>query len=183
MRKILPLCAVLLLAACSNQPNQLILNPVYQSGKITQSNSNVSTSVIYLRGDNVTLKIIESDKTKTLASPGITDSVKSALDSALSRNGVSISNLATTRFEIDIHKLQAVVTEKMMTHTSAACFSFGVRVIFNDSSFSKVYHGNANLEGPLSHDRAKIESQLNKLTEQLITRIVSDPELIAYLEG
>jgi uncharacterized lipoprotein len=46
-----------------------------------------------------------------------------------------------------------------------------------------VYRGGANLEGPLSHDRAKIESQLNKLTEQLITRIVSDPELIAYLEG
>ena len=62
MRKILPLCAVLLLAACSNQPNQLILNPVYQSGKITQINSNVSTSVIDLRGDNVTLKIIDKLK-------------------------------------------------------------------------------------------------------------------------
>ena len=31
--------------------------------------------------------------------------------------------------------------------------------------------------------RAKIEGQLNKLTEQLITRMVSDPELLAFLEG
>ena len=108
---------------CSNQPNQLILNPVYQSGKITHIDSNVSTSVIDLRGDNVTLKIIESGKVKTLASPGIADSLKSTLDSALSRNGANISNLATTRFEVDIHKLQAVVTEKLMTHTSVAVLS------------------------------------------------------------
>ncbi|WP_462174611.1 YajG family lipoprotein [Pseudoalteromonas gelatinilytica] len=183
MKKLLPLCAVLALAACSNQPNQLILNPVYQGGKISNLSTSVSTSVIDLRGDNVTLKIIESDKTKTLASPGITDSVKSALDSALSRNGANISNLATTRFELDIHQLQAVVTEKMMTHTSDATIELGLRVLRNSSTFSKVYRGNANLEGPLSHDRAKIEGQLNKLTEQIITRIVSDPELIAYLEG
>ena len=183
MKKLLPLCAVLALAACSNQPNQLILNPVYQGGKISTINSNVSTSVIDLRGDNVTLKIIGSDKVKTLASPGIADSVKSALDSALSRNGANISNLATTRFELDIHQLQAVVTEKMMTHTSDAKIELGLRVIRNSSTFSKIYRGNANLEGPLSHDRAKVEGQLNKLTEQIITRIVSDPELIAYLEG
>jgi uncharacterized lipoprotein len=183
MRKLLSLCALLALAGCSNQPNQLILNPVYQSGKVTHIDSNVSTSVIDLRGDNVTLKIIESGKVKTLASPGIADSLKSTLDSALSRNGANISNLATTRFEVDIHKLQAVVTEKLMTHTSVASIELGVRVIRNNSNFSKVYRGGANLEGPLSHDRAKIESQLNKLTEQLITRIVSDPELIAYLEG
>ena len=138
MKKILPLCAVLALAACSNQPNQLILNPVYQGGKISNLSTSVSTSVIDLRGDNVTLKIIESDKTKTLASPGITDSVKSALDSALSRNGASISNLATTRFELDIHKLQAVVTEKMMTHTSDATIELGLRVIRKSSTFSVI---------------------------------------------
>jgi uncharacterized lipoprotein len=56
-------------------------------------------------------------------------------------------------------------------------------VIRPTSNFSKRYSGNANLSGPLGHDRAKIEGQLNKLTEQLITRIVSDPELIAFLEG
>ncbi len=183
MIRLLPMCALLALAACSNQPNQLILNPVYQGGKISQINSSVSTSVIDLRGDNVTLKIIASDKTKTLASPGITDSVKSTLDSALSRNGANISNLANTRFELDIHSLQATVTEKMMTHSSQANIEFGVRVIKNTSNFSKVYRGNAHQEGPFSHDRAKIEGQLNKLTEQVITRIVSDPELIAYLEG
>jgi uncharacterized lipoprotein len=183
MKKILPLCLLAALSACSNQPNQLILNPVYQGGKISTIHSNVSTSVIDLRGDNVTLKIIGSDKVKTLASPGIADSVKSALDSALSRNGANISNLATTRFELDIHKLQATVTEKMMTHSSAANVEFGLRVIKSTSNFTKIYRGNANLEGPLSHDRAKIEGQLNKLTEQVITRIVSDPELIAYLEG
>ena len=82
MKKILLLSMLVALTACSNQPNQLILNPVYKGGKVASINANISTSVIDLRGDNVTLKIIESDKTKTLASPGITDSVKSALDSA-----------------------------------------------------------------------------------------------------
>ena len=183
MKKILLLSMLVALTACSNQPNQLILNPVYKGGKVASINANISTSVIDLRGDNVTLKIIESDKVKTLASPGLTESVKSTLDSALSRNGASISNLATTRFELDIHALQAIVTEKIMTHTSHANIELGIRVIRSNSNFSKVYRGSANLEGPLRHDRAKIESQLNKLTEQLITRIVSDPELIAYLEG
>ncbi|KKN27862.1 hypothetical protein LCGC14_0860090, partial [marine sediment metagenome] len=94
-----------------------------------------------------------------------------------------ISNLASVRFEVDIHALQAVVTEKLVSHTSEAHIELGVRVIRASSNFSKVYRGSANLEGPFSHERAKIEGQLNKLTEQIITRIVSDPELIEFLEG
>ncbi|KPH63712.1 hypothetical protein AMS58_13400 [Pseudoalteromonas porphyrae] len=183
MKYILPCCALLALSACSSQPNQMILNPVYQGGKLSSINNSVSTSVIDLRGDPATLKLIKSDKTQTIASPGLTASLKSALDSALSRNGASISNLATTRFEVDIHTLQAVVSEKMVSHTSNAKVELGVRVIRSDSNFSKVYRGTANFDGPLSHDRAKVEGQLNKLTVQLITRMVSDPELLAFLEG
>ncbi|KKK59551.1 hypothetical protein LCGC14_3033280, partial [marine sediment metagenome] len=67
--------------------------------------------------------------------------------------------------------------------TSDAKIELGVRVIRSSSNFSKIYRGNASLAGPLGHDRAKIEGQLNKLTEQLITRMVSDPELLAFLEG
>ena len=33
------------------------------------------------------------------------------------------------RFEVDIHALQAVVTEKLMSHTSEAKIELGVRVI------------------------------------------------------
>lgn len=183
MKYILPCYALLSLSACSSQPSQLILNPVYQGGKLSSINQSLSTSVIDLRGDPATLKLITSDKTQTIASQGLTESIKSALDSALSRNGASISNLATTRFEVDIHTLQAVVTEKMVTHTSDAKIELGVRVIRSIGNFSKIYRGNASLEGPLGHDRAKIEGQLNKLTEQLITRMVSDPELLSFLEG
>ncbi|TMO05291.1 hypothetical protein CWB60_13505 [Pseudoalteromonas sp. S327] len=180
---ILACYSMLVFSACSNQPNQVILNPVYKSGQISVISASLSTSVIDLRGDSATLKLVESDKTKTFASQDIVTSVKSVLDSALNRNGASISNLATTRFELDIHALQAQVTEKLMSHTSEAHIELGVRVIRSTSNFSKVYRGSANLEGPLSHDRAKIEGQLNKLTEQIITRIVSDPELIEFLEG
>ncbi|MBB1280762.1 MULTISPECIES: YajG family lipoprotein [Pseudoalteromonas] len=176
-------CVLLILGGCANQPSQVILNPVYKNGQISTINSSLSTSVIDLRGDTSTLKLIESDKTKTFASQGITSSIKSVLDSALSRNGASISNLATVRFEVDIHALQAVVTEKLVSHTSEAHIELGVRVIRASSNFSKVYRGSANLEGPFSHEQAKIEGQLNKLTEQVITRIVSDPELIEFLEG
>lgn len=183
MKYILLCCALLSVSACSSQPNQLILNPVYKDGKLSSINQSLSTSVIDLRGDPATLKLITSDKTQTIASQGLTESIKSALDSALSRNGASISNLATTRFEVDIHTLQAVVTEKMVSHTSDAKIELGVRVIRSSSNFSKVYRGHANLEGPFSHDRAKVEGQLNKLTEQLITRMVTDPELLAFLKG
>ena len=176
-------CAFVTISACSNQPNQVILNPVYQGAQSSNIKQSLSTSVIDLRGETATLKIIDSDKTKTLSSQGLTASVKSVLDSALSRNGASISNLATTRFEVDIHALQAVVTEKMMSHTSQATIELGLRVVKSTSNFSKIYRGSASLEGPLSHDRAKIEGQLNKLTEQLITRMVTDSELLAFLEG
>jgi len=108
---ILGCCVLLILGGCANQPSQVILNPVYKSGQISSINSSLSTSVIDLRGDTSTLKLIGSDKTKTFASQGITSSIKSVLDSALSRNGASISNLASVRFEVDIHALQAVVTE------------------------------------------------------------------------
>lgn len=182
--KIVTGCGIfIILAGCANQPNQVILNPVYKNGQISVINANLNTSVIDLRGDSSTLKLIESDKTKTFASQGITESIKSILDSALSRNGADISNLSAMRFEVDINALQAVVTETMVSHKSEAKIELGVRVLRASSTFTKVYKGSAKLEGPLSHDRAKIEGQLNKLTEQIITRIVSDPELIEFLEG
>jgi len=180
---LLPCCVLLALSGCSSQPNQMILNPAYQGGKISSISQSLSTSVIDLRGDAATLKLVNDDKIQTIASQGLTESIKSVIDSALSRNGASISNLATTRFEVDIHTLQAVVTEKMLTHTSDAKIELGLRVIRSTSNFSKTYRGNASLEAPLGHDRAKIEGQLNKLIEQLITRMVSDPELLAFLEG
>ena len=129
-------CAFVTISACSNQPNQVILNPVYQGAQSSNIKQSLSTSVIDLRGETATLKIIDSDKTKTLSSQGLTTSVKSVLDSALSRNGASISNLATTRFEVDIHALQAVVTEKMMSHTSQATIELGLRVVKSTSNFS-----------------------------------------------
>jgi uncharacterized lipoprotein len=174
---------LLILTGCAQQPNQVILNPVYKQGQISTINSSLNTSVIDLRGDTSTLKLVTSDKTKTFASQGLTNSVKSILDSALNRNGARVSNRATVRFEVDIHALQAIVTEKLLSHSSAASIELGVRVVRSTSSFSKIYTGNAKLDGPLGHDRAKIEGQLNKLTEQIITRIVSDPELIQFLEG
>lgn len=184
MLKIGIYCTLLMtLTACSAPQNQVIFNPVYKNAQVSNINASVSTSVIDLRGDNSTLKIINDKQTKTIASQGVADSVKSILDSALSRNGARVSNRATTRFELDINTLQSVVTEKLMSHTSHANTAFTVRIIRANSNFSKTYSGTANLEGPLSHDRAKIEGQLNKLTEQLITRIVSDPELITFLEG
>lgn len=183
MKFIFSMCVLLILTGCANQPNQVILNPVYKNGQISTITSNLNTSVIDLRGDTATLKLIESKATKTIASSGITDSVKSILDSALSRNGASISNMSSVRFEVDINALQAIVVESLMSHTSEAHIELGVRVIKAHSNFSKIYRGNANLKGPFSHDRAKIEGQLNKLTEQIITRIVSDPELINYLES
>ncbi|ATG57457.1 MULTISPECIES: YajG family lipoprotein [Pseudoalteromonas] len=183
INRIFGCAAFCILAGCANQPSQVILNPVYQNGQVSTINTSLSTSVIDVRGDTSTLTLVESDKTKTFASQGITESIKSALDSALSRNGASISNLATTRFELDINALQAVVTETLVSHKSEAKIELSVRVIRATSNFTKKYSGNAALEGPLGHDRAKIEGQLNKLTEQMITRIVSDPELIQFLEG
>ncbi|MGO3445382.1 MAG: YajG family lipoprotein, partial [Pseudoalteromonas distincta] len=72
IKYLLPWLVFLALPACSNQPNQIILNPVYKNGQISSINSSLSTSVIDLRGDTATLKLIESDKTKTFASHGIT---------------------------------------------------------------------------------------------------------------
>ncbi|MEI5579282.1 hypothetical protein, partial [Streptomyces brasiliscabiei] len=61
---ILPCCILIALGGCSSsQPNQLILNPVYQGGKISTISQSLSTSVIDLRGDPATLKLITSDKT------------------------------------------------------------------------------------------------------------------------
>lgn len=176
-------CIVVTVSGCAYTTNQMILNPVYKHGQISTINSSINTSVIDLRPDMSTVKLVKSNQTKTLASPGVSQLVKGILDSALSQNGARITNLATVRFEVDIHHLQAYVIEKMLNHTSVASIEFGVRIIAPTRNFSKVYQGTANLAGPFGHDKAKVESQLNKLTEQLITRIVSDPELIAFLEG
>ena len=50
-------------------------------------------------------------------------------------------------------------------------------------TFEKTYSGQAQMMGPLTHDQAKVEGQLNELSEQVITRIISDPALLNFFKG
>jgi len=70
---LLSCCTLVVFSGCANQPNQLILNPVYKSRQISSINNSLNTSVSDLRGDSATLKLIESSNTKNTASTGITE--------------------------------------------------------------------------------------------------------------
>ncbi|TMP74516.1 hypothetical protein CWC05_22165, partial [Pseudoalteromonas ruthenica] len=75
------------------------------------------------------------------------------------------------------------ISESLTQHESNAVADWLVIAAANGNTFEKRYTGQSQITGPLKHEQAKVESQLNNLTKKMLTRIVTDQVLINFLQG
>ncbi|MFY8274202.1 YajG family lipoprotein [Pseudoalteromonas sp. SSDWG2] len=176
------LVVVLFVSGCANRTTQAILDPKYQSGQYTQFNQSVSLNIIDQRAKSATISVAHGDERFLMPTQGLDSKMFKVFEQALKVNGAQVSALATSQLQVSIHSLNATVTQNTIDHVSEAQIALQVFVNRNGSQFSKMYNGQSQFRGPFGYDQAKVEAQLNKLIEQLVTRIMSDPELNNYMQ-
>ncbi len=182
MRMIIPALLLTLLAGCAAPGNTLILSPRYQGGQVAALNGAINLNVQDARAGDATLLVNKGGKQTTATSPELAAKLNAVIGQAFTSNGMEVSYKAARTLNVTLHHLQAIVSEQTFEHQSEAVIELGVEISDRGRSFNKLYNGKSQFSAPLGHDRAKVEAQLNKLIEQLATRIVSDPELTGFLQ-
>ncbi|RZQ54154.1 hypothetical protein C1E23_05910 [Pseudoalteromonas phenolica] len=183
MKKIALVLCGMLLAGCASQPKSVILNPVYKAGKVADFNVPVTLAVEDHRISKFTIKVVDQEPAEYLPDAALSQRVQMAFEQALKTNGAQLTEMSNNTLTLHIDSFNSKVTESYTQHESNAVARFKVLATQGKRSFEKTYTGQAQMTGPLKHEQAKVEGQLNKLSEQVITRIVSDPALINFFKG
>jgi uncharacterized lipoprotein len=107
-------------------------------------------------------------------------SITPAIEQALTQIGVKNSgNSQPVMINIDL--LNSTVEQAMHKHSISTQAELEVVIENTQQRFTKYYKGTRQSEAPLAYDKAEVEKQVNRLVEELITRIVTDPEFIDAL--
>ncbi|WP_125778843.1 YajG family lipoprotein [Pseudoalteromonas rubra] len=174
--------AITLLAGCSSAPKSVILNPSYQGGNISQLSNTMAIKVVDNRTTKFTIKVLEQEPAVYLPNADLPVTLTKLLSQALEANGVTLAQHSDTQLTLRIRTFVAKVDESLSRHESTANADFVVEVVKGQRTFSKPFNGEAQFSKPLKHDQSQVEGQLNRLAEQVITRMLSDKELIDFLQ-
>jgi uncharacterized lipoprotein len=177
------LISLLSLSGCVTQPKSVIFNPVYSNGKISQINSVLQAKVVDHRITNYTIKVLNQEPAVYLPDASLPVKIQIAFLDALTTNGATVSPTSRNTITLQINAFHSKITESVAQHESNAVADWLVIATANDNTFEKRYTGRSQITGPLKHEQAKVESQLNNLTKKMLTRIVSDQTLINFLQG
>ena len=183
MKKVILSLSLLALAACQSAPSNIIIQPNYTAVGNQLQGKQFDVSVRDVRASNSALKVINKDGTTTVPSNNLSLSLQKTLIDALKRHGASSGAQTTNQLELNIHQLEAIVKQETLKYRSESIIELEVIINQGSRRFAKYYNGNQQSEGPLLHDKARIESDLNTLLEQLISRMVTDQELKQFLQG
>lgn len=171
------------LSGCATAPKSVILNPVYTSGKISNINSVLQAKVVDHRITNFTIKVLNQEPAVYLPDASLPVKIQNAFLDALTSNGATVSPTSSHTITLQINAFHSKITESLTQHESNAVADWLVIAAANGNTFEKRYTGQSQITGPLKHEQAKVESQLNSLTKKMLTRIVSDQALINFLQG
>ncbi|KNC66804.1 YajG family lipoprotein [Pseudoalteromonas ardens] len=174
--------ALSLLAGCSSAPKTVILNPSYQGGNISQLSQTLAIKVIDNRTTKFTIKVLEQEPAVYLPNAELPVTLNKLLAQALEANGVTLSPQSDTQLTLRIRTFIAKVDETLSRHESTAQAEFVIEASKGQRTFTKPFTGEATFSKPLKHDQSQVEGQLNRLAEQVVTRMLSDKELINFLQ-
>ena len=143
-------------------------------------NKDVSLLVNDKRNSAITVNINNDDGIHTFKNNDLAQSITPALEQALAQVGVT--NSANSQLlTINIDVLNCTIEQMLYKHTVNSQVELEVVFENSDQRFTKRYKGTRQSEAPLTYDKADVEKQVNRLLEELITRIVTDPEFIDAL--
>lgn len=169
-----------LLVGCSSAPKEFIFSPNYTLTHQAVLNKQISLSVNDKRNSAITVSVKDDDSTQTFSNNNLVQSITPAIEQALAQIGVK--NSANSQpLAINIEVLNSNVEQALHKHTVSSQAELEVVIENTQQRFTKRYKGTRQSEAPLGYDKADVEKQVNRLVEELITRIVTDPEFIDAL--
>ncbi len=171
------------LIGCQSTPQNIILLPNYTVSHAAAFSVPATLTVLDKRNTNTTVTVNYADRQEALPSKQLVPNLTQSFSDAFTRRGSIITAQANHQIEIVLHQLHTGIEQQLHKHASSGTVDIELKMSHAGQTFSKHYTGNHNAEGPFSYDKAKVESQMNRLLENIIDRMMLDPEVIQFLQG
>jgi uncharacterized lipoprotein len=177
------LLAGIVLTGCQAPSQHVILQPNYTAVNPVVLNQSIAISVADQRQTQTTMTIRKSDSKESLQSLYLAENITPMLEKAFKQVGANVTNASDTQIQLNIKTLHTNVEQSIHKYSATGNVVFELVATKGLDSFSKTFRGNNSQEGPFGYDKATIEAQLNRLLEDVISRIVSDPQVIGFIKG
>lgn len=179
--------SLLLLFACSTTPLSIQLQPEFElnqnapllSNKIDwQVNSQDQRIAQYLietsNGKDAATLINEAQSSRLL--------IANTLQQQWQKRGLTFASSSKNIIDIQIINLLAKVDQKTLLHNTRVQVVINIKLITNNSVFTKTFISKTSQEGAFKADIKEINNQLNAQLSELLNKIIQDPELNGKLE-
>ncbi|ARD21404.1 YajG family lipoprotein [Shewanella japonica] len=182
----LVLCSALFLTACaSHTPTHIALNPnvPVSEYKIDRFDS-VAVSTIDVRKANFIARFNKEGEAAKLVSPSepIRQQLDDVFKKAMRNAGYQVDPAASHTAQFQLDYLLTDVTESTFGFEAKTALTINVVAKNENQEFTKIYNARGMLKGPFSPDFATLELDMNKLIDELTTKIINDAELHQFLQ-
>jgi len=177
--------AVLFLAACAQQPNQITLelppqpniSPVATGATVRLESRDLRTAsyVVAIHGDQEPAELLG-------ASQNLRQLIAEQLSNRWQQQGLRLDPEANSRLRIELQQLLAEVNQGTFSHQVDSHIRIKVEYSDEQGSFSKLFRSTASSKGILKVNVEKLQQQLSEQLVSVIEDITNDEQLRQRLQ-
>ncbi len=181
---ILPLCTLLLIGGCANQPSHVIVSPVLlHKPQIQYVNKQAALEVTDLRTNSHIVQISKDGEAATLFSSQaqLSAIVKKSLVQAFNKQGLSIEGDSANKIHVYIEQAKTSVKQSFTKYSARNNIALRITIENSAQTFSKTFSSKGSSNGPFSPDIAVLERDLNQQLGNLLSQIVQSNEISSFI--
>jgi uncharacterized lipoprotein len=166
-------------------PSHVILAPQISASPATiYSGQAINLTVQDLRTGNHIIQILKAGKAATLFSPNqpLTNMLSQSLTSYYAQQGLNTSG-GTISIDITINRALVSVVQELMKYQANTDIQVSVSVTKGDKTLTNTINSRGASNGPLQADIAVLERDLNQQLGKVISDIISNADIIAFIKS
>jgi len=179
------LTLTLILTACANTPNHLIVAPeIMMTPNLSYSDKQAQLEVVDMRTANHIVQILREGEAATLisAQQRIEKTIAQTLTKQWEKQGLTIVSSAINTINITIEKAMISVNQQTMSYQSQTEITLKVTINNGLQTLTSTFNNSGNSEGPLRADIAVLERNFNQRLTKLITTILANKQINDFIK-
>ncbi|WP_115717477.1 YajG family lipoprotein [Gallaecimonas mangrovi] len=174
------LLAALLLAGCASTPQYALLDP--QAANVTKA-ANLLPIQFEFQDSRADQSVIHMPKNVLSNDSGLDQRIASRLREGLKAKGFTLAPDADAKLIVSLVKLSSVVNKGFASYKSEQQVVMIAKVEKGNHTMTKRFTSNGSFEAPFGPDIGRLEEELNNLTTQTMTSLLSDPQITQLLSN
>lgn len=181
---LIPLISLTFLG-CASAPSHIIISPDLMTKMSTQYiEKTAQFSITDLRTSDHVIQIMQTGEAAELISPqpSLSNTINQIMQENYQKQGLLIQQVSPNNIEIIIDKALVSIDQETMSYTAVNELTIRVKIKNTEQTMTQKFNSKGKSNGPLTADIAVIERDFNQQLSKMLTRILTNDELINFIK-